>query len=328
MAINVNTVYKTVLSIMNKEQRGQATPDEFNKIAAKVELSLLDKSFFDLNKSLVYKSQKAVNQGVSDTTENFQDKLDAFYKTSNISILSGSATMPSDLYKIIDIVTNDRLKKYEEIKMHEMSYMLSSPLTSPTSMFPVYYVGNTGNNISVIPQLADNSTLTINYIKKPLGPRFGYSRDAAYGVNIYDPNEFVDGGIAVKPGLTNSLSDNNRTAADGTYTGLTTTSGTGSGLIVTVTVVSNLITSVIVTSPGSGYSIGDVISITGGGELTLTSNNLYNSSTYGSRDFELHPSEEVSLINGILAYLGITIRDQSITAMASQIIQSNEATKQ
>jgi hypothetical protein len=32
MAINVNTVYKTVLLILNKEERGYVTPDEFNKI--------------------------------------------------------------------------------------------------------------------------------------------------------------------------------------------------------------------------------------------------------------------------------------------------------
>ena len=33
MAINVNEVYKTALLILNKEQRGYVTPNEFNKIA-------------------------------------------------------------------------------------------------------------------------------------------------------------------------------------------------------------------------------------------------------------------------------------------------------
>ena len=32
MAISVDTVYKTVLSILNKESRGFLTPEEFNKI--------------------------------------------------------------------------------------------------------------------------------------------------------------------------------------------------------------------------------------------------------------------------------------------------------
>ena len=38
MAINVNQVYQTVLLILNKEQRGYLTPDEFNRISAQVQL--------------------------------------------------------------------------------------------------------------------------------------------------------------------------------------------------------------------------------------------------------------------------------------------------
>ena len=37
MAISVDTVYKTVLLILNKEQRGYMTPDEFNKIGTQVQ---------------------------------------------------------------------------------------------------------------------------------------------------------------------------------------------------------------------------------------------------------------------------------------------------
>jgi hypothetical protein len=36
MAISVDTVYKTVLLILNKEQRGYMTPDDFNKIFSKL----------------------------------------------------------------------------------------------------------------------------------------------------------------------------------------------------------------------------------------------------------------------------------------------------
>jgi hypothetical protein len=33
MAVNVDIVYKTVLLILNQQQRGYMTPDEFNKTA-------------------------------------------------------------------------------------------------------------------------------------------------------------------------------------------------------------------------------------------------------------------------------------------------------
>ena len=52
MAINVNTVYKTVLLILNKEQRGYVTPDEFNKIAAQVQLETFEQYGEDLNQQL------------------------------------------------------------------------------------------------------------------------------------------------------------------------------------------------------------------------------------------------------------------------------------
>ena len=42
MAINVNQVYKTVLLILNKEQRGYITPDEFNKVATQVQLETFE----------------------------------------------------------------------------------------------------------------------------------------------------------------------------------------------------------------------------------------------------------------------------------------------
>ena len=40
MAINVDTVYKTVLLILNKEQRGYMTPPEFNRIGTQVQLDI------------------------------------------------------------------------------------------------------------------------------------------------------------------------------------------------------------------------------------------------------------------------------------------------
>ena len=52
MAINVNQVYQTVLLILNKEQRGYLTPDEFNRIGAQVQLEILESYFEDLNQQL------------------------------------------------------------------------------------------------------------------------------------------------------------------------------------------------------------------------------------------------------------------------------------
>jgi len=52
MAINVDKVYKTVLLIINKEQRGYLTPDEFNKIATQVQLEIFESYFETLNQQM------------------------------------------------------------------------------------------------------------------------------------------------------------------------------------------------------------------------------------------------------------------------------------
>ena len=52
MAINVDQVYKTVLLIINKEQRGYLTPDEFNKIGTQVQLDIFESYFETLNQQL------------------------------------------------------------------------------------------------------------------------------------------------------------------------------------------------------------------------------------------------------------------------------------
>lgn len=52
MAINVDTVYRTVLLIMNKEQRGYLTPEEFNKIGQQAQLEIFNSYFEELNQQL------------------------------------------------------------------------------------------------------------------------------------------------------------------------------------------------------------------------------------------------------------------------------------
>ena len=52
MAVNVDIVYKTVLLILNKEQRGNLSPDEFNKVATQVQLEVFESYFDTLNQQL------------------------------------------------------------------------------------------------------------------------------------------------------------------------------------------------------------------------------------------------------------------------------------
>ena len=50
--VSVDEVYKTVLYILNKEQRGYMSPAEFNSVATQVQLEIFEQYFEDLNVQL------------------------------------------------------------------------------------------------------------------------------------------------------------------------------------------------------------------------------------------------------------------------------------
>ena len=75
MAINVDKVYKTVLLIINKEQRGYLTPDEFNKIATQVQLEIFETYFETLNQQMRLPQNESE---YGDRYKTVQEKIDIF----------------------------------------------------------------------------------------------------------------------------------------------------------------------------------------------------------------------------------------------------------
>jgi hypothetical protein len=194
MAINVNKVYKKVLSIINKEQRGFITPDEFNKYATNAQLQLLDIAFSDFTSVSNLDTAMRTNMGYADIPSKIKEKIDVFYKTSTLTSAvdsnnnpTGVYTLPVDIYKIIDLTNGTRTLPFELVDKHELPYLLSSPLTAPSTDYPIYYKTTTlagATSIQVNP--SSIGTAVIDYIKVPSDPRFGYTVNATYGTNTYD----------------------------------------------------------------------------------------------------------------------------------------------
>jgi len=189
MAISVDTVYKTVLSILNKESRGFLTPEEFNKIGAQVQLDILDQHFYDYNKAVVRHNAGRAVEDYGDIPEKIQQKIDPFYKTSNITLVAGKITIPSDVYKMINISTTDKLLQIEKVNKKNLSYLLSSPLTKPTTSFPVYY--QTDTEFVTNPTLTGD--LTVEYIKTPTDVIWNYiqASNGAYTYNSSGSQDFT-----------------------------------------------------------------------------------------------------------------------------------------
>jgi len=189
MAINVNDVYRVVLTITNKEQRGYLTPDQFNRIARQAQLDIYEKTFYDYNRAI---RKQAVGdfREYSDIASNIKDKIDIFARETTLTpdSVTGVASLPSSVYRLIGVFSDDRAKEFEEVRKEEIPYLISSKLNQPTSTYPVYY--SESNAVKVLPKTYGDS-IVVDYVTLPSDPIWGYTGGGT-GAYVYNSGTSTD----------------------------------------------------------------------------------------------------------------------------------------
>lgn len=188
MAINANTVYQTVLFILNKEQRGYMTPAEFNNLATQVQLEILDKYFDDLNLFLRQANNdseyankiKTVQEKIAvferqSTVNNFDlNQLTRFYKLGTVTYVGTNAAGNNPFGPEYATVL-------EEVTQSDFNLINKSPLTRPSAAFPVFTIRN--HTLHISPTIAE---VTINYVRKPADVVWAFST-GSLGQYVYEP---------------------------------------------------------------------------------------------------------------------------------------------
>tara|TARA_R110000772_G_scaffold737_1_gene2468 strand:- start:465 stop:1613 length:1149 start_codon:yes stop_codon:yes gene_type:complete len=211
MAINVNTVYTTVLSILNKEQRGYLTPDEFNKVATQAQLNIFENYFEDLNQQLRIPQ---TNFDYSNRRVNLDDNLSTFKCLGTCNYTSDYFALPlHDLFSNLPITYNEddslgqlpfyrigtityepSTSKPVEIQRLERNsfYNLNrSDLTAPSENYPVYLYEN--GQIRIFPTTIQTNVKT-SFIRKPQNILWGYTV-GPLGQYIYSSTPYIPGVI-------------------------------------------------------------------------------------------------------------------------------------
>ncbi len=96
MAVNVDTVYKTTLLILNKEQRGYITPNEFNRISVQVQREILEQYFEELNQQLRVPQN---DDEYANRIDNLQEKIDIFKKFDTCTG-TNPFDLPTDVHRL------------------------------------------------------------------------------------------------------------------------------------------------------------------------------------------------------------------------------------
>ena len=189
MAVNVDTVYRTVLLILNKESRGYLTPDEFNKTAAQVQLEIFNEYFEDLNQQYRINSN---DSEYSDRVKNLEEKIAIFQESAPCNYASGVFTLnipisspQPELYKLGTVIYKDE-KEVQYVQPNELLELNLSPITKPTTYWPVYTYKNF--NIKVYPTtIIGAGVISCTYVRKPYNPIWNFTATAPTYQYVYSP---------------------------------------------------------------------------------------------------------------------------------------------
>lgn len=198
--ISIDTVYQKVLAIANKEQRGYITPQEFNLLAEQAQMLIFEQYFYDLNQF-----NRAGGNGMEygDMMSILEEKVSLFEKY-NQDLASNTANrgkLPDDCYRLGQVQFgsfNSANVVVEKLNIKDLNEILNTALTAPTLTRPVYIRSkNTNYDIELYPTTFSASNrmddVTINYIKKPITPKWTYTivnEQALYNGSASDKQDF------------------------------------------------------------------------------------------------------------------------------------------
>lgn len=193
MAINVDTVYKTVLLILNKEQRGYVTPNEFNKIATQVQLEIFERYFEDLNQQLRVPENdseygnrvKNVDEKISIFKE-YQSLASSWIALNEFNIAGTNTPSPSvinpPVHRIGTVIYKDE-QELEKVDRNNWLRLNMSKLTRPDANYPMY-IYEDDKIIIQPPGLVKEDPLVpgtiidefnLSYVRKPVNVIWGYT---------------------------------------------------------------------------------------------------------------------------------------------------------
>jgi uncharacterized membrane protein len=193
MAVSVNTVYTTVLYLLNKEQRGYVTPAEFNSVADLVQKEIFNSYFPDGNQ-VNRQNQNNTNNDTEffDMFKDISYKLYPFVKeisfTYNTSLNCWYNATASNIYKIGEVVIdyNGQPKNSsiaQLVSKKDLEKISRSKLTSPTKKYPLFYTSNSiiPNTsfsqliLKTFPSAISGDSVLVNCLINPTSPSWGYT---------------------------------------------------------------------------------------------------------------------------------------------------------
>ena len=168
--IPVDRVYQKVLALLNKEQRGYLTPQEFNLLADKAQKEIFE-SYFAQPKEKLYRNTS--DDHLDTISEKLQEHKVSQGGTGSVMTLN---LVEPFIYKIehVSYMNTDNVRRIAtEVSEAESVAILANPLTQPVSTNRVYAITDQ-NVVSIIPNDASLVNMRVDGWTMPSSPNWAY----------------------------------------------------------------------------------------------------------------------------------------------------------
>ena len=167
----IDTIYKVLLTILNKENQGYVSPEEYNLIANLVQLEIFTGYLDEQNLNKNKQNRGLTNRGYANLALHSRQDITAFAATSDVAVTAGVLTLPADLYLLEDQgVTTDAGILIDEIERGQIASMMRTEV-APTALYPVYE--SYGKTLKIYP--SSINAANVRYIRYPLEPKWTYT---------------------------------------------------------------------------------------------------------------------------------------------------------
>lgn len=183
MAYMIDDVRKTVLTALNKENRGYLTPEQFNLYAKHAQMNVFNLYFSEYNKLVAMKNARRLSSEHGDTLSALQEKIDSFVTSSTVTISGDSYPIPSNMYQAINLQYFNVIA--EKVSSTKALLLGSSNMTSPNTLYPTYTESNGVYKMNPSDATED---LVVNYIRVPNDPVWTYQNISGSEDPIFNPN--------------------------------------------------------------------------------------------------------------------------------------------
>ncbi len=201
----INEVRNTVLSILNKNNNGYMTPQEFNLFARQAQLEIFEQYFYQLAQWKAKEHARMAGEAYADIVREYQEVLDTFLVAMTLTPVAGTNvfTLPENWYTLLKVNYQNPTGVFTEVErvaQYRITHLLNSNITAPTTTYPAYVLGPAtapappvppaavANTITVFPNSIDTlNDIVIDYVRYPVDPVWTYNAIGVDGDPVYDP---------------------------------------------------------------------------------------------------------------------------------------------